>query len=114
MEEIITQKYLKNLGWVRDTTCPEDVNRWENKNPHEITTNEWWVSITFKDEFGKLPMYGVANYHDSKHDITIHRSFEKDKDKNRTKINFAFLHFKYIEGYMNVNELRKLMDKEYK
>lgn len=114
MEETITQKYLKNLGWVQDKTCPDGVNRWENKSPHEITINEWWVSVTFNDDLGRFPMYGVANYHGSEHDIIIHRSFKKDKDKNRTIINFSISHFKYIEGYMNVNELRKLMDHEYK
>ena len=114
MDEFITQKYLKSLGWKRDMTCPNGVNRWENKNPHEVTTNEWWVSIMFKDERGEFPNYGVLNFHDSQRNIVIHRSFEKDKEKNRTKINYAPLHVKYIEKYMTIEELKKMMDKDYK
>ena len=114
MEEIITQKYLKSLCWVQDKTCPDGVNRWENKYSSDVKTNEWWISITFKDEKGTIPDYGVMNFYDSRRDIIIHRSFERDKEKNRTKINYAHLHQKYILGPMTVEELEKMMNNDYK
>lgn len=111
MEEIITQKYLKKLGWVQDKTCPDGVNRWENKYSGDVKTNEWWISITFKDENGTIPDYGVANHYNNMREIDIHRFFERDKEKKRTLINYALLHQKYIEGNLTVSEFEKMLEK---
>lgn len=114
MEKTITQKYLENLGWKRDLTCPEGVNRWENKNPHECTVNEWWSSVTFSDASGTIPIYGVMNFHGPEHDIIIHRAFERDIVKNKTRISYGHLHQKCIEGCLTISDFEKMMDKDYK
>ena len=111
MDTVITQEYLKELGWVKDTTCPDGVNRWNSSDDFNMYAGGWYTSITFKDKEGTIPDYGMANFHTSPHGYIIkHRSFVRDKEKNRTKINYKFLHEKYIYGYMTVEELRKLMD----
>lgn len=114
MEKILTQKYLKSLGWKRDTRCPDGVNRWENIVDTDACAGDWWVSVTFKDEAGTIPDYGVANHYNNMREIDIHRFFERDKEKKRTLINYALLHQKYIEGNLTVSEFEKIIDKDYK
>lgn len=73
----VNQNIIKKLGFTRDLTAPEGVNRWEKSDGKTHFVSTFHVSITLSDD-GSKTLYGVVNFYLSGGHgyISEHRSFD--------------------------------------
>ena len=72
------QEHLISLGFKKDNTCPDAVNRWEKSDgridgPYVIGRT-YWVSITLSAD-GSTTKYGIINFYGDYGWITKSRKF---------------------------------------